>query len=146
MDVPRWEVREVNLLWDKWPGITQTWWTVNIDSRDNIPPWPTAWTRTSLDSVFSSLPVGLRGVVLVRPTDGFLHPIWIDPPQLQRVVHSARHNLFTEEIKVLQWDKKNSKKCVVCVYFGFNSLALSNEAHCTKDFISMAFHAAKYGY
>ena len=42
------------------------------------------------------LPVGLGGVVLVGSPDGFLHPLRINPPQLQGVVHATRHDLLSK--------------------------------------------------
>ncbi len=57
------------------------------------------WTR---DETRRDSPVGFAGVVLVRDTYGFLHPLRVDPPQLQRVIHPTRHDLLPKQVEVLK--------------------------------------------
>lgn len=59
--------------------------------------------------MFVCLPVGLGGIVLIRAANGFLHPLGVDSPEFERVVHPTGHYLFTQEIKILGRDEKTEK-------------------------------------
>lgn len=84
------EVWEVNLQRHERPG--------NVFRRDGLNA-VLCWTR---DETRRDSPVGFAGVVLVRNAYGFLHPLRVDPPQLQRVIHPTRHDLLPEQVEVLK--------------------------------------------
>lgn len=92
--VPRGEVWEMDLLGDKWPGGEEEIKRSSSEKKEGEKEVPRPLTPPPP-------PVGLGGVVLVGTPDGLQHPVRVNPPQLQGVVHPTRHYLLPQQVKVL---------------------------------------------
>lgn len=102
MDVSSGEVGEVDLLRDERPV------EEGLSEEEKLSE------EKGLSEVRRSSPVGLGRVVLVGSSDGFLHPVRINPPQLQRVVHTTRHDLISQQVEVLQQGSKQHFNRLLC--------------------------------
>lgn len=88
-------------------------------------------------------PVGLGWVVLVGTPDGLQHPVRVNPPQLQGVVHPTRHDLLPQQVKVLPHTQTHHSERVQSS--GQRS-KVSQRTHGAQDFVAVALHTAEDGH